>query len=883
MIKKWRSYLLHPLIIGFVLSLVVIYFLASYLPHYHAEIIKESAFTNNGEVYYFDLDEDGNSEKIHYYHYDRIFKPTLYLYDSKDNFKSLWNFFESPVKNCKIFAGDYNNDRIKEIFVFTENEDSLFLYILNTQNDRKLFVDREFIAKISNPDSDLRIIPIGLYNLNKNEKKEFLFAIDAGYPVSPRKIFSFDISTRVLNSSPEINVKITDPILVEDLNFDGKPEIVISNESVDVVGNGSEAQLIVFNQDLEYSFQPIVYLGCASQITVSTVALSDSEKLISVLHSGTTPENVFNTLTLYNNQGKQVKEIDVEKKSNFRLSPLSPEKNKLFLFNGNEIYRYNVNLEKEKVYRINNGGRLDYIQSLDITGNSKSEVIFNNNENIIIASDDFKYKAKLHFPDSGDINISVVKCQQKTNQLSIQIGSNWYLCDFYKNEAFFYSQIFYLLIFILISFLTFLISKIRLKLICNKKYYRDIEKDLVHEIEDNIEENYTGLKTKILEISDDLESDSMNKIMVEIDETFKKLRPSHKNIENKSLPDNHFKERLSILIAQKKEQLNITLSLFPEDSIDDIQLEIKDFILEFVEHSLNFISNYAKNSKLVLQILKHNEYLNLSIEIENVYISAEKFDQNVKLAPIFEKVHAKLVIDNMSDFGTIMNVTIPFNFKGTIKENGTKKIRIIIAEDHDVSLFGLVSLFKTKDDIEVVGTAKNGMEVLKLLETINTDIVITDISMPGMDGIELSEKLKNEYPDIKVIVFTMYLENWFVEQLINNGAKGFVSKNSKIIELISAVRNVFEGNNYYCPQFKSKFGLKGSNNAISPKLDSLTKSELYIVKQYAENLSKEKIALKINVNNKTIDSFVANILLKLNAGNEEEIIQIAKKQKFVSQ
>ena len=175
------------------------------------------------------------------------------------------------------------------------------------------------------------------------------------------------------------------------------------------------------------------------------------------------------------------------------------------------------------------------------------------------------------------------------------------------------------------------------------------------------------------------------------------------------------------------------------------------------------------------------------------------------------------------------------------------------------------------------------MEVIKILETNDADVVITDISMPGMDGIELTERLKNEHPQIKVVVFTMYMENWFVEQLIKHGAKGFVSKNSKTIELVGAVKSVVEGNNYYCPQFKSKFGFKGNNNGIKQKLDSLSKNELHIVKQYAENLTKEQIAAKMDLSTKTIDNFVANILIKLNAGDENEIIRIAKKQKFVSE
>lgn len=167
---------------------------------------------------------------------------------------------------------------------------------------------------------------------------------------------------------------------------------------------------------------------------------------------------------------------------------------------------------------------------------------------------------------------------------------------------------------------------------------------------------------------------------------------------------------------------------------------------------------------------------------------------------------------------------MPINSNFSLKSDKSNKIRLILAEDHDVSLFGLISLFKAKTDFEIVGTAKNGMEVMKMLKTKKADIVITDISMPGMDGIELSDQIKNQYPEIKVIVFTMYLENWFIEQLINNGAMGFVSKNSKIIELVSAVRAVYEGNNYYCHQFKSKFGFNGKKS--EPKFDSLSKMSL---------------------------------------------------------
>ena len=104
MIKKWSRYIVHPLTVSFILSVFVIFLFARYLPRYYTELVEETSLTNNGEIYYFDLNNDGNSEKLDYYQYDRIFQPTLYLYDSGGNFMALWNFLESPVKKSKIFA-----------------------------------------------------------------------------------------------------------------------------------------------------------------------------------------------------------------------------------------------------------------------------------------------------------------------------------------------------------------------------------------------------------------------------------------------------------------------------------------------------------------------------------------------------------------------------------------------------------------------------------------------------------------------------------------------------------------------------------------------------------------------------------------------------------
>jgi len=875
--NRWRSYLRHPLIVGFVLSLIVIFVLARYLPRYFTELVEKSVISNNGEVYYFDIDNDGNSEKLHYYQYDRIFLPTLYLYDSNDNFKCLWNFLESPIKNSEIFAGDYNNDNLKEIFVFTEKSDSVYLHILNPKDKKESVVNRKFIKKIASTDSITRIIPIGLYYLNNKDSKEFLFAINSTNHKVTGELFSYNIEDNRLSSNLKLNVEIIKPILVEDINKDGALEIIVSNRSDE--NSGNEAQFIVLNNKLDLLFQPVVFQGGHSKVT-STLIRFEQEEFIAVLNSGINPDNILNSLKLFNFSGEQVKEIDIDEKSNLSLVSLPEYQDNIWLISNNEVYKYSANLKKDKDCKICNCQDLRFFQIKDVTGDNKQEIVFKSTNSLLIFSEDFKDKIKLTFPNKGKLNLTPVFQKDKPNLVSIQIGKNWYLYKFYKNEAFFYGNIFYLLIYIGITFLVFSIHIFRLKLIQLKKsVFKVDESKFINEIESNIEEKFTGLKSKINEISNDLQVDSYSEIINEIDETYEEVKTISKKISKKSDLGNDFKTYFEKLVNNKRDSLNLSYYIFPEDITDIIKIEVKELIFDFCQNCVKIVEEYSQNANAVLQLIQHDENLNVLIEIENVFF--ETVDIDKKLEKKFVNLKGKFEVNTYSDFGTIISLTVPLNF-GDTKDNGTK-IKLIIAEDHDVSLFGLVSLFKTKDDIELVGTAKNGMEVLKILETKSTDIIITDISMPGMDGIELSERLKIEYPNIKVIVFTMYMENWFIEKLTSNGAKGFVSKNSKMIELIGAVRNVYEGNNYYCPQFKSKFGLKTNGNGISKKLDSLTQNELQIVKLYAENLDRKQIAEKMNLNKNTIDIFIANILLKLKAGDEEEVIRIAKKQKIISE
>ncbi len=459
------------------------------------------------------------------------------------------------------------------------------------------------------------------------------------------------------------------------------------------------------------------------------------------------------------------------------------------------------------------------------------------------------------------------------------------MINYLKNETFFYSYLFYLAVFVVILLVVFAIANFRNKKfkIKNLLFSKDNEEDLYNELEKNINEETKGLKNNLFQVKDELSKNMFNKDKDENDFISEQVKniSRKENLRNSKLAD--LKKNIIEIADVLQNNFTVNFSFFPNDDWSKVNNKIDDDLIYSIKKQLTYIGEYLKSNDIVnIQIIRHPDYINILFEVEKVFLEKNLFKKDDKLKEILDRRNGKYEINQFAEFGSIINTILPVQNKDSNTQLHEDKIRIILAEDHDVSLFGLMSLFKTRDDIEVVGMAKNGMEVLKILESKKADIIITDISMPGMDGIELSERIQAEYPEIKLIVFTMYLENWFIEQLINNGAMGFISKNSKIVELIGAVRNVYEGNKYYCPQFKSKYGFNGTKNS-ERKLDSLTRNELEIMKCYADNMNKHQIAEKILVSGKTIDTFVANILLKLNAGDEEEMVRIAKRQKYISE
>lgn len=209
-------------------------------------------------------------------------------------------------------------------------------------------------------------------------------------------------------------------------------------------------------------------------------------------------------------------------------------------------------------------------------------------------------------------------------------------------------------------------------------------------------------------------------------------------------------------------------------------------------------------------------------------------------------------------------------------------IRIIIVDDHPIFIDGLSNLLLQEPNIEVVGAAHNGKELLDKLHTVNADIILLDINMPVMDGIETAKNIQSQFPDIKVIMLTMYDEPGFIKECLDNGAKGYILKNIDKEDLLKAIDSVAEGKAYFDPNIHEKmllsFHHKSKEEKLSPNhtlVEQLTQREKEVLQLIAIGLTSIEIGEKLYISKNTVETHRKNLLIKLNAKNTPALLKIA--------
>lgn len=209
-----------------------------------------------------------------------------------------------------------------------------------------------------------------------------------------------------------------------------------------------------------------------------------------------------------------------------------------------------------------------------------------------------------------------------------------------------------------------------------------------------------------------------------------------------------------------------------------------------------------------------------------------------------------------------------------------KNIRLILVDDHQIVLDGLKALLDDLDGFDCVATAENGQKALDLLQVFEVDVVLMDIDMPVMNGMEATRRIKKHHPKVKVISLTQHSERGMVRQLLDCGSDGYLLKNIAQDELADAIRKVNNGENV----FSSEVALSLAGKAVEKNSNGveveLTERELEILALIAEGLSSKQIGEKLFISPRTVDTHRTNLMNKLEIHNIAGLIRFAFKNGY---
>ncbi len=211
-------------------------------------------------------------------------------------------------------------------------------------------------------------------------------------------------------------------------------------------------------------------------------------------------------------------------------------------------------------------------------------------------------------------------------------------------------------------------------------------------------------------------------------------------------------------------------------------------------------------------------------------------------------------------------------------------IKVLLVDDHTILRDGIKSLLETEDHIKVVGEAVNGEEALQKVEKLSPDVVLMDISMPKMNGIQATSQISEEYPDIKILILTMHDEEGYVQPIFQAGAAGYVVKRTATRELVSAIEGVVEGNTILHPSVTETLLAEGqgSDSDDGDMYDGLTERELEILTLIAEGLTNQEIADELYISIKTVQAHRANIMDKLGLNDRVALTKYAIRKGLIS-
>jgi len=208
-------------------------------------------------------------------------------------------------------------------------------------------------------------------------------------------------------------------------------------------------------------------------------------------------------------------------------------------------------------------------------------------------------------------------------------------------------------------------------------------------------------------------------------------------------------------------------------------------------------------------------------------------------------------------------------------------IRVVIADDHQILREGLKQLLQAAGDLEVVGEAGDGFEVLDRVRRDEFDVLLLDMSMPGKSGVELIKQVKGEKPKLRILVLSMHEEHQYAVRAIRAGASGYLTKESAASQLVAAIRKVGGGGAYITPEVAERLAQDAMPHAQGPLHASLSDREFEVFRMLVDGMSVNDIAARLHLSAKTISTHKARLMEKLGVDSTADLVHYAVRHKLI--
>jgi DNA-binding NarL/FixJ family response regulator len=209
-------------------------------------------------------------------------------------------------------------------------------------------------------------------------------------------------------------------------------------------------------------------------------------------------------------------------------------------------------------------------------------------------------------------------------------------------------------------------------------------------------------------------------------------------------------------------------------------------------------------------------------------------------------------------------------------------ITILLADDHDVVRKGMKMLLEDETDVKVIGEASDGLDAIEKVKNLMPNVVILDLTMPKMNGIEASRIISEEFPDVKILIFSMHNNREYIVSSVENGANGYLLKDTGKEELMRAIKVVSEGRKYFPPEISEVIidellakTASNQDNSGKPIFQKITPKEKQILGMIVQGLNSREIADKLFLSIRTVDNHRANMMKKTKAKNTADLVMMA--------